>query len=151
MTLTMLKSGTYPDKTADKCEHYFTYSLYPHAGDFKSAGTIKQAYFINNPLTAFSIKKHGGNLPESFSLVDVADENVVIETVKKAEDSDDIIVRMYESFNKRTDTVIKTGFDIKSVHICDLMENNIKSVRAKGNEIPVSLKPFEIVTLKIEV
>ena len=151
MTLTMLKSGTYPDPTADKCEHYFTYSLYPHAGDFKSAGTVKQAYFINNPLTAFSIKKHGGNLPESFSLVDVADENVVIETVKKAEDSDDIIVRMYESFNKRTDTVIKTGFDFKKVTVCDLLENDIKTVKTGKREIPVSLKPFEIVTLKIEV
>lgn len=151
ITLTMLKSGTYPDPTADKCEHYFTYSLYPHSGDYKSAGTIKQAYYINNPMTAFPIKKQKGKLSSEYSLLGIDNENVVIETVKKAEDSDAVIVRMYESFNKRTDTVINTGFDFKKVTLCDLLENDIKTVKTGKREIPVSLKPFEIVTLKIEV
>ena len=149
--LTMLKSGTYPDRTADKCEHYFTYSLYPHSGDFKQGGTINQAYFINNPMTAFKIKKQDGVLPDSFSLISSNDENVVIETVKKAEDGDGIIVRMYESFNKRTETVLNTGFDFKSVTICDLLENNVKKVRTRQRQIPLTIKPFEIVTLKIRV
>ncbi|MBE6827479.1 MAG: alpha-mannosidase [Ruminococcaceae bacterium] len=151
MALTLLKSGTYPDPTADKCEHYFTYSLYPHADDFKQAGTIKEAYFINNPMTAFKIKKQKGRLADEFSLLAPADENIVIETVKKAENGDGIIVRMYESFNKRTDTQIKAGFDFKSVTLCDLLENDIKSLRTKDRIILVSLKPFEIVTLKIKV
>ncbi len=150
MALTLLKSGTYPDPTADKCEHYFTYSLMPHSGDYKSAGTIKEAYFINNPMTAFKVKKQAGKLADEFSLVSVADENVVIETVKKAEDGDGIIVRMYESFNKRTNTTLTLGFDFNSAAICDLMENDVKTLRTKGNQIPVELKSFEIVTLKIK-
>lgn len=149
MSLTMLKSGTYPDPTADKCEHYFTYSLYPHADDYKQAGTIKQAYELNNPMTAFKIKKQTGKLSDEYSFIAPEDENVVIETVKKAENGDGIIVRMYESFNKRTNTVLKTGFDFKSVTLCDMMENDLKVVRAKNGSIPLTLKPFEIVTIKI--
>lgn len=149
MSLTLLKSGTYPDPTADKCEHFFTYSLYPHAGDYREAGTIKQAYDLNNPMTAITVEKHSGKLGDSYSFVSVRDENIVIETVKKAEDGDGIIVRMYESFNKRTNTVLKTGFDFKSVTLCDMLENDLKVVSAQENSIPLTLKPFEIVTIKI--
>ena len=149
MSLTLLKSGTYPDPTADKCEHFFTYSLYPHAGDYREAGTIKQAYDLNNPMTAITVGKHSGKLGDSYSFVSVRDENIVIETVKKAEDGDGIIVRMYESFNKRTNTVLKTGFDFKSVTLCDMLENDLKVISAKENLIPLTLKPFEIVTIKI--
>lgn len=150
MELTMLKSGTYPDPTADKCEHYFTYSLYPHSGDYKQAGTIREAYFINNPMTAFKVKRQAGKLADEYSLVSVADDNVVIETVKKAEDGDGVIIRMYESFNKRTNTALTVGFDFKSVTVCDLMENDIKTLRTKSNQIPLTLNPFEIVTLKVK-
>ncbi len=149
MSLTLLKSGTYPDPTADKCEHFFTYSLYPHAGDYREAGTIKQAYDLNNQMTAITVGKHSGKLGDSYSFVSVRDENIVIETVKKAEDGDGIIVRMYESFNKRTNTVLKTGFDFKSVTLCDMLENDLKVISAKENSIPLTLKPFEIVTVKI--
>ncbi len=149
MSLTMLKSGTYPDPTADKCEHYFTYSLYPHCGDYRQAGTIRQAYELNNPMTAFKIGKQQGRLKDEYSFISCADENVVIETVKKAENGDGIIVRMYESFNKRTNTVITAGFDFESVTVCDLMENDLKVIRTAGGQIPVCLKPFEILTLKI--
>ena len=149
MSLTLLKSGTYPDPTADKCEHFFTYSLYPHAGDYREAGTIKQAYDLNNPMTAITVGKHSGKLGDSYSFVSVRDENIVIETVKKAENGDGIIIRMYESFNKRTNTVLKTGFDFKSVTLCDMLENDLKVISAKENSIPLTLKPFEIVTIKI--
>lgn len=149
MTLTMLKCGTYPDPTADKCEHYFTYSLYPHADDYRQAGTIQKAYELNNPMTAFKIKKQSGKLSDEYSFIAPENENVVIETVKKAEDGDGIIVRMYESFNKRTSTVIHTGFDFEKVTLCDMMENDIKTIKTKERSIPITLKPFEIVTIKI--
>ncbi len=150
MSLTMLKSGTYPDPTADKCEHCFTYSLYPHADDYKSAGTIAKSYDLNNPMTAFKIGKHSGNLPEEYSFVSTENENVIIETVKKAENGEGIIVRMYESFNKRTNAVINLGFDFESVTLCDLLENDLKVIVHDGRSVPITLKPFEIVTIKIK-
>lgn len=150
MSLTLLKSGTYPDETADKCEHFFTYSLFPHSGDFKKAGTVKQAYDLNVPMTAFKIKKHNGKLPERYSLVKTDCDNVIIETVKKAENGEGIIVRMYESFNRRTDVQLDFGFNVNGVTLCDMLENDVKTIRSKNNQLKLSLKPFEIVTIKVK-
>lgn len=150
MRLTMLKCGTYPDETADKCEHFFTYSVFPHKGDFKTAGTVKQAYDLNVPMRAFKIGKQDGTLPERYSLITCDSDNIIIETVKKAEDGDGVIVRMYECFNQRTAVTLKTGFEFKSVTLCDMLENDKTEIKTKDNEISLELKPFEIVTVKIK-
>ena len=50
--LTLIKCGNYPNPDADKCRHEFTYSLFPHSGDFREAGTVKLAYLLNSPLEA---------------------------------------------------------------------------------------------------
>ena len=78
--LTMLKCGTYPNPDADKCHHTFTYSLYPHAGNYREAGTIQQAYLLNQPMTAFKLQKQSGTLPESYSLLSLDCDNVIAET-----------------------------------------------------------------------
>lgn len=148
--LTLLKCATSPSPKADKGHHEFTYSLRPHAGSFKQAGTIKLAYDLNNPMTAVKLGKQEGTLPESFSLVSVSDENVVVDTVKKAEDSDSTIVRMYESWNKRTNALkLSFGFDFKSAVLCDLMENELEKLEVVDNTVTLPVKPFEIVTIKL--
>ncbi len=148
--LTLLKCATNPSPKADKGHHEFTYSLRPHAGSFKQAGTIKLAYDLNNPMTAIKLGKQEGTLPESYSLVSVSDENVVVDTVKKAEDSDSTIVRMYESWNKRTNALkLSFGFDVKSAVLCDLMENEIEKLEVTDNTVTLPVKPFEIVTIKL--
>lgn len=148
--LTLLKCATSPSPKADKGHHEFTYSLRPHAGSFKQAGTIKLAYDLNNPMTAVKLGKQEGTLPESYSLVSVSDENVVVDTVKKAEDSDSTIVRMYESWNKRTNALkLSFGFDVKSAVLCDLMENEIEKLEVTDNTVTLPVKPFEIVTIKL--
>ncbi len=149
--LTLLKCATHPSPKADKGHHEFTYSLRPHAGSFKQAGTVKLAYDLNNPMTAVKLAKQDGVLPESYSLVCVSEENVVVDTVKKAEDSDSTVVRMYESWNKRTnDLKLTFGFDVKSAALCDLMENEIEALEVVNNTVTLPVKPFEIVTVKVK-
>lgn len=148
--LTLLKCGTFPNPDADKCRHTFTYSLYPHAGDFREAGTIKKAYELNVPMTAVKVKASQGSLPDSYSFISSSCDNVIIETVKKAEDGSGTIARMYESFNKRTDVTIKTGFDFEKAYICDLLENEETEIKTTANELKLTLKPFEIVTVKFK-
>ncbi|MCH5190348.1 MAG: alpha-mannosidase, partial [Oscillospiraceae bacterium] len=120
MTLTLLKCGTFPDPLADKCEHKFTYSLYPHANDYREAGTIKKAYELNVPMTAVKVSGIKGTLPCEFSLLSADAENIIFETAKQAEDGDDIILRGYECFNKRTDVTLTIGLPVKSAYICDM-------------------------------
>lgn len=148
--LTMLKSATYPDPMADKCLHEFSYSLYPHKGDFREAGTIRRAYEFNNPMTASLIsKQENGTLHEKYSYVNIDGENAFIETVKKAEDQSGIIVRVCDEFNEQTERTLEFGFDISSAYLCDMLENELEALRIEGRKVKFKLKPFEIVTIKV--
>lgn len=149
LKLSLIKCATYPNKEADQGRHHFTYSLLPHFGDFKTGGTVREAYLLNNPLIAQSIPAQQGTLPDSYSLISCRNENVVIETVKRAEDSEDIIVRLYECFNRSGKITIDTGFDFAQAYICDLNENNIAEAETVGRSITAYVKGYEIVTVKI--
>ena len=69
---------------------------------------------------------------------------------KKAEDGDDMIVRLCEEFNEHTRRTLTFGFELASVWLCDMMENEIQSLPTDGRCVSVSMKPFEIVTLKVK-
>ena len=148
--LTLLKCGTYPNPDADKCLHRFTYSLYPHEGDYREAGTLQQALLLNQPMSAYRLDKQAGTLPESYSLLSLDRGNIVIDTIKQAESSEAIIIRLYEAYNQRVQATLTAGFDFKRVSICDLLERETAELQTEGRRIPLTVKPFEIITLKIE-
>ena len=146
--LSLLRCPTYPAPDCDKGEHTFTYSLYPHTGAVRNSEVYKQAYLLNNPFVAV-IANGNGKLPERYSFASADKPNVIIDTVKRAEDSDDIIVRLFESENKTTDVNVKFAANVKKVVLCDLMENELEDLPVKDGVISIRVKPFEIVTLKI--
>lgn len=150
MRLTLLKSAREPNMDADRETHEFTYSLYPHAGGFRAAGTVEMAHALNCPLLAKVEAAHAGTLPEKFSLACVDRENVVIETVKKAEDSEDVIIRLYECFNRRTPVKLDLGFEIAEAGECDLMENPLEPLPHDGNSVCFEIKPYEIKTFRVK-
>lgn len=148
--LTLLKCGTYPNPDADKCLHRFTYSLYPHEGDFREAGTLQQALLLNQPMNAYRLDKQAGALPESYSLLSLDRGNIVIDTIKQAESSEAIIIRLYEAYNQRVQATLTAGFDFKRVLICDLLERETAELQTEGRRIPLTVKPLKFITLKIE-
>ena len=147
--MSMLKSARYPNPEADKEFHEFTYSFYPHQGDWRSAGTVKQAYQLNNPLSAVVKETEGGALKEIYSHVSSDQDNVVVEVVKKAEEGDALIVRLYECFNRRTQASLTFAKDIVSAWECDMMEVNEVEAAVAGNKIEFDMKPYEIKTFKV--
>lgn len=149
MSLTLLKCGTHPNPQADKCRHEFTYSLYPHAGDFREAGTIRKAYELNVPMDAKKILPQKGTLPEKYSLAHFDSDGIFCETIKGAEDGNGCVIRAYESFNRKTETYMTVGFDFEKAYICDLCENIVSEVRAKDGKIKLSFAPFEIISIKL--
>lgn len=148
MTLTLIKCGTYPNPEADQGMHSFTYSLYPHSGNARQGGTVQEAYLLNRPLEAVCTKG-GGSLENEFSLISADCGNIIIETVKEAEDGSGIVVRLYDAYNMKTKPTLKLGFEAKKVYVCDLLENPIKEI-GSGNELKVDIGNFEILTLLIE-
>ncbi len=147
--LTMLKAGTYPNEAADNEIHTFTYSLYPHAGNHKQGKVVQNAYLLNSPLTAFDACGDG-SLENVFSTVSCNKENVIIDTVKKAENADAIVVRAYDAYNRRGKAEFTFGFDVKKAYLCDMLENKLSEIPVSDNTIEVDVSTFEIVTLMVE-
>lgn len=147
--LSMLKSPIYPNPDADKEVHEFTYAIYPHRQDWRAAGTVQQAYRLNNPLSAVWKENEGGMLDMSYSLVTSNQENAVIEVVKKAEDSDGIIVRLYECCNRRTPVTLTFGRKLASAVECSMLEVTEQPVEFEGNTASFTMRPYEIKTLKV--
>ncbi len=150
LKLTMLKCGTHPYADADKGIHEFTYSLLPHTGNHKKGGVVQEGYMLNRPLIATEAKG-SGTLCDTFSFVKCNKENVIIETVKKAEKENAYVIRAYDAFNRRGNAQFKFGFDIKKAYLCDLMENKLKELDVADNTICCDVSNFEIVTVMVEV
>ena len=149
LRITLIKTATYPDHSQDQGEHHFTYSLYPHAGSMEKSDVQALSYELNQPMTATEIWAQTGSLPERFSLVSVDRENVIPETVKLAEDGNGTIVRLYESTNSRTRVAVRFGIPAAQVTVCDLQENELESLPVQDGAVTLTVKPYEIVTLKV--
>lgn len=145
MALTLIKSGTEPNPTTDQEEHDFTYAIYPHAEGWRQAQTVAEAYKLNQPL----LVEMGTETKPAYSFASVDASNVIMETVKNAEDGEGTVIRMYESENSYTKTKLTVNAEFKKAFICNLLEETESEAFVNGNEIEVVLKPYEVVTVKL--
>ncbi len=147
LRLSLLRAPTYPDLEADQGEHRFTYSFLPHR-DGPETVTVREAYALNNPLTAHAA--HGGRPPAlSASLIQVSAPTVVIETVKQAEDGDGLIVRLYENGRRRGLVTLTAGFPLAGAWETNLLEENQAGLDWTECSVTLSLRPFQIMTLRL--
>lgn len=148
IALTLIKSGIEPNKTADQEEHVFTYALYPHKEMWSAAGTVQEAYKLNQP--AYATKGELKNTGKSFISTDK--DNIIIETVKPAENGDGMIVRLYDCENSLTKATLTFAEGmLESVEECNLMEEKEADIEACGNSFTVSVKPYEIKTYRVRL
>jgi alpha-mannosidase len=147
MRLSLLRAPTHPDPTADRGSHRFTYALMPHPGDFREAGVTQAAEDLNAPLRITQ-----GDLPtaQRRSLVELDTRRVVVEAIKRAEDSDAVIVRLYEAWGGRCKARVRTTLPASRAFLCDLLERNREEVPVHGGVIELHFTPFKILTLKLE-
>lgn len=148
LDLNLLRSPTDPDPTADLGHHDFTYTLYPHEGDAVWGGVARAAQELNVPLGITSIPPgNAGKMPQTFSFLELSEEGVMVEAVKLAEDSEDIVVRLYEVRGASTRLDLTAGFDIKSAGLMNLVEVPVGALEIRGNSVSLAFQPFEIQTL----
>jgi len=149
MRISLLRGTTMPDPEADLGEHRFVCSLLPHAGTWGTA-TIAAAYALNDPLIVTGGQRSGESPISNFqSLISADRPNIVVETVKQAEDGKGIIVRFYESQRQRGPVTLSTGFDLAEVWHTNLLEENQTALEPSGNRVTFSVRPYEIVTLRL--
>lgn len=147
---TLFRCATHPNHVQDREHHAFTFSIYPHAGKVCDSDAVREAYNINYPMYAVPSAAHNGVLPDEYSFVKCDMDNVVIETVKMAEDSDEIVVRAYETWNSKTQATLTFAGEVEHAVECNLLEEQEESVEFGENTVTALFKPFEIKTFKIK-
>ncbi len=151
LRLTLLRSPKWPDAEADMGHHHFHYALYPHAGTWKEALTVRHGYEYNYPLTAVVTTAHPGSLPASHSFASVSPENVVLTAVKKAEDANGLIFRVYEWAGKETTAEFHVPPGATSAAVTNLMEQPEGApLPVVGDVVKTPIHPYEILTIRVD-
>ena len=144
--ISLIKSAIDPYPQADIGQHEFTYSLYAHEGSWQQGHTMEQALDLNVPLLVFD-----GTLAkeETKGLFQISDTNILLDTVKKAEDDASVIVRLNEFMNATTHTQLISARPIKAAYLCNLLEEIEEELPIEANRVALTFKPYEIQTVKI--
>jgi alpha-mannosidase len=147
MRLSMLRAPKSPDPVADMGEHNIRYALLPHPGTFREAGVIEEGYRFNVPL----LFCQSGIQKESEPFMEVDQPSVIIDTVKKAEDGDEIIVRMFEAHGGRCPVRFTSWLPVRKAAFCNLLEKEDQAIEWINGGVDFTIKPFEIITLKLSL
>jgi alpha-mannosidase len=150
LRLTLLRSPTWPDPDADRGVQHFTYAIYPHAGTWKQAETVRRGYELNEPLMAQQVMPHTGTLPAEHSWGSVENRNVTLTAVKKAEDADALVYRMYEWAGTASEVKLHVAPGAAYAVESNLMEKVEGPHLAMGGDVvTVPIKPYEILTVQV--
>ncbi|UCC68403.1 MAG: alpha-mannosidase, partial [Armatimonadota bacterium] len=144
LRLSLLRAPTDPDPEADQGRHRFTYALYPHIGSWQEAGVVRQGLELNAPLLAVAVQSSGGSLPPIGSALAVDRSHVVLDTLKKAEDGGDLILRLYEAHGRRGKVALRVGLPVAEVSECNGMEVDIGPADFHESVIRFEIKPWQV-------
>jgi alpha-mannosidase len=146
INLTLLKSALAPDMTADRGRQEFTYAFYAWNGSFAESPLVRESYELNCP----TMTAPGAAGERSLFSVDVP--NVIVETVKPAEDSSgDAVVRLYETKRTATRCTLSTSLPVGSAAQTDMLENVLEELPCDGGKIPLEFRAFEVKTIHLRL
>ena len=140
--LVSLRSTKSPDPEADLGRHEFAYALLPHAGGWREAGVVAEAARFNAPLR-WTVA------PSASSFASVDDPNLVLDTIKRAEDSDALVLRLYEAHGGRGTARLRLGIPFASAARANGLEDDGHALTVEGDAIVIPYRPHEIVTVKV--
>jgi alpha-mannosidase len=150
LRLTLLRSPTDPDPVADRGHQHFSYALYPHAGDWKTAMTVRHGFNYNYKLRAEQVTSHAGTMPLAHSFISVKGDDVVVTAVKKAEDRDALIVRFYEWAGKSGEVQLTVPQGATAATFTNLMEKPEGAALplVDSSQVTVPVTPYSIETVQ---
>ncbi len=136
----------------EKGDFEFNYAIQSHTEELNIEEMVKAGYEFNMPLLATSFPKYQGRLPSKSSFISLEPGNLVIYMIKKAEQGNALIARIYETEGNPTTTArLKTSLPINSVFLCNLLEIDEKPVKVEDHKIEFMVKSHEIITLKLNM
>jgi alpha-mannosidase len=138
-----VNGGYQHQATQDWGHHDFWYGLAGHIGNWNNAATEWEALRLNQPLLAFQTKPHFGKLPRSVSVAAVTNHNVSITALKKAEDSNEVVVRLQEMGGKASpNTVVRFASKIVSAREINGQEQTIGSAKLLDGQLVYDAAPY---------
>ena len=146
--LSLVRGPLYPDPLADEGEHRFTYSLFPHPGDWTEAGVVREAFALNSPL--FAVEADAETPPSGAGLFETEGVEVALGGLKKAEEGDGLILRLYEPHGARGDCKLRFSGRVERAERVNLLEEpEEKDLEVEWYEARFPVRPFEVVTLRV--
>jgi alpha-mannosidase len=143
MRISLLRSASVPDPEADAGSHRFSYAVMPHPGGWREAGVVAEAARFATPLRWAA----GAGEPRSWLSVD--DPNLVLDTVKRAEDSDALLLRLYEAHGARGRARLRVGWPVAEAVSCNLLEDAGELLPLADGVIELGYRPHQIISLLV--
>jgi alpha-mannosidase len=153
--LTLLRAPIFPDPYADEGEHTFTYALYPHAGDWRT-GTVAEAHDVNSPLVV--VPASGDGEPDAAwapvrSFIACDAPALRLASLKRAEDGDDVILRLYDAHGARDTAQVTLDLPVDDAVATDLLEEPLErdGARLEAGRLRVAFTPYAVTTWRLRL
>ncbi len=143
LRLTLLRAPGHPDPRADRGAHRFAYALLPHEGSWQEADVVGEGLRFNHPVQW----ARGTAGRRCYAEVDEA--GLVLDTIKRAEDGDGLVLRLYEAHGGRGTARVRLDLPFASARRCNLLEDDGAELAVEGRELLVPYGPFEIVSVRV--
>ena len=162
MRLSLLRAPKAPDAHADMGRHHIRWAILPHQGSLSST-TVRAGYNFNNPMTILQ-SKFADTILNSLDLRLTGDPSLVLDTVKRGEDDEDVsrgelpvrkgrsvILRIFDSLGGTSKGCIETGLDVKHVWKTNVLEDDGEELKIDGGKVHIVLRPFEVATFRLQL
>jgi alpha-mannosidase len=148
LRVSLLRAPKSPDPEADMGRHAFAYALYPHGGGWREAGVVAEAAHFNHPLRWGRAKGESVTVTQS-PFAEVDDSNLVLDTIKKAESSDAVVLRLYEAHGGRGTARVRLALPVSSATLANALEDEREPLGIEDGAIVVPYRPHQIVTVVV--
>jgi alpha-mannosidase len=141
LRISLLRSPKSPDPEADLGRHEFAYALFPHAYDWRNNAVVAEAARFNAPL------RWTTDIDVVGSFARVVGAGLVLDTIKRAEDSEALVVRLYEPHGGRGTTLLRVARPVESAVRANLLEDEGDALEVVDGGIKIPFRPHELVTV----
>ena len=148
---TLLRAPKSPDPVCDIGVHRFTYVLLPHYDQIQHSDVVAAAYALNAKARTALVGPGKGRASHTAQFVAADARSVVVEAVKKAEDSERIVVRAYECHNTRGSAQLICAKKVRRAWLADLEESPLKELEVREGAVKFEYRPFEVLTFVLQV
>ncbi len=139
-----------PDALELDRDYVFEYAVQHSEGDWRQSEAYKHGQEFHHQPLPLQVDSRG-ELPPEFSFLRLSPENLILSCLKKAEDGEEVILRFFETKGEETSAEVEFFRKIKRCWVADLLERKEWELEPEGNRLSLKVRPFEIVTLKLEL